>query len=299
MNALQTQTFKQEVEKFRKSNSFTPGDPTSFSIKLNDEVSLPGKYDPTGYLDGYGIETKGYVAIIHGANGGLAVEAIRRGAKSVLVYENRNQYFKALEGVNAFCLTALSRAFNISRFMPETTTKDADFDTIIWSEGMEQLPNPIQPIKAVLSRLAPSGKLYIEVIHGTNGPCPALIKSWKPKPESFEETIKAIPDVKIVGSKKGRKDLRTVYTIESTKPVVPQETAVAFKADPAGPLADAAVTPTVLTPKKAKNQPKPKQGPPSASPLAPGTEAAQPKPRRRRAAPKPPETPAGPTPTPV
>jgi hypothetical protein len=300
MTAMQTQTLKQEIEKFRKSNIFTPGDPTSFSVKLNDEFTLPGKYDPVGWLDGYGVDARGNVAVICAANGGLAVELSRRGAVTVTTFEPRSQYFAALDAITKFYVAAGGKPITVIRSMPKSPSPT--YDTIVWSEGLEQLRDPILPLKEALACLAPGGKLYIEVIHGTNGPCPAKINSWKPTPQGFEETIKALPDVKVAATKKGRKDLRTVYIIESTKPAVPQAIAEELKKDPAGPVAEIAAEPAVVTPKKAANQPKPKpkQDPSPAPAPAPSAETVKPKRvRRSKAAPKAPETPPGPATPPL
>jgi len=178
------------------------------------------------------------------------------------------------------------------------------YDTIVWSEGLEQLRDPILPFRAVLAHLAPGGRAFIEVTHGTNGPCPVKINAWRPTPQGFETTLKLFPDVRIVNTKKGRKDLRTVYVLESTKvvppphpPVVPV-TIVELKADPVGPIREAAGEPTKI-PTSSELVKLKEEAAVNAAEAAivttPKKDKKPPKPRKAKA-PKPTEPPQGPPP---
>lgn len=239
------QTLEQQLKAFRQSSSFTPGDTFSFSIKFNDTLSLPGKHDPAAYLDKSGVDLSGDVCVVCPANGGLCVELLKRGTRSVMVFEPRPIYQKAINEVTKFAAAALGKPVLGVRYQ---VTQNSPFesncyDTIIWSEGLEDIRDPANLLKAILNGLRPGGTLVIEVALGGHAVLPATINSWKPTAENFEASIKKFEGFEITAKRPGRNQMRTIYTIKNTK--VPPTATV---------LSSAAPTEAVDAPKPAKEQ---------------------------------------------
>lgn len=202
------------VNKFRKSSAFTPGDAFSFAVKINDTASLPGKFDPRTYLDAIGFVAAKRVAVVCAANGGLCTELLRRGAGEVVAFEPRNQYFKSLAQVASFYSKAHDSSFKVELRLPDA--KDGVFDLIIWSEGVDDIRDPIQPLQAMLGALAPAGRMFIEVTHGTHAASPVRVNSWRPSAEAFIETLTKNKNIKPVRAIKGRHSNRQIHEIVNT-----------------------------------------------------------------------------------
>lgn len=226
----------QQVKAFKQSSSFTAGDALSFGIKFNDTVSLPGRHDPAAYITSHDIPMVGNIAIVCPGNGGLCAEALRRGAANVAAFEPRDVYRKSIAKVAEFCEALGGKRFDykISREVAPPDT----FDTIVWSEGLDDIRDPAEFFKGVVKSLRPGGTLVIEVSHGTHAPLPKTTNAWRPSLESFESTIKAFGNLAIVIKKPGRNQLRVVYKIKNTAAPAQTQTVLA----PA-PLAAAAALP--------------------------------------------------------
>lgn len=219
MAILVTQ-LKNEVEAFRRTNAFTPGDAGSFSIPLiRGEIELPGKYDPKKYL--YDLQimdlTDKRVAVMFPGNGGLCIEAINLGAVDVWAVEPRNNYAKALSTFSTMISQVKGRAFTTAANLNEFVEMNGKFDVVLWSEGLEQLKNPVAILTSVWKLLAPGGKLFIEVVHGEHEIPTRAINQWKPKEAVFAQVLKGIIGDAPVRSMNGRLQRRTIY--EVTNPV--------------------------------------------------------------------------------
>lgn len=212
---INTNTLALEVRQFAQSSSFTSGDPFSFSIKITDDVSLPGKFDPANYLNAVTSSIEGRVAVVCPGNGGLCVELLRRGAQEVIAFEPRNQFWKSLDAVSKFYNSVHGKTFEIIDKLP--VEESGKFNTVIWSEGLDELRDPMKPLTEVLGCLVPRGRLFIELSHGTHKAAPEAINSWRPSPEAFAETIEGIENVAVKLRAEGRNASRTTYTIQNTE----------------------------------------------------------------------------------
>lgn len=220
------QPLEDQVKAFKSSSAFTPGDALSFSIKINNLLSLPGRHDPAAYMGSLMNELSGKVAVICPGNGGLCIEALRRGAESVAAFEPRSVYHKALSKIAEFYQEANGRTFGVNN--SRLGLNQASFDTIFWTEGLDEIQNPEALFDDVLAALKPGGRLFIEVSHGNHGPMPKVTNSWKPSIASFESTIKKVNDLSITSKKPGRNQLRIIYEIKRSAPV-PAEVVTAPK----------------------------------------------------------------------
>lgn len=209
-----TLSLSERVQKFKTSSAFTSGDPFSFGVVLDKNLSLPGKFDPEIYIQNLGQSVKGKtVCVVCPGNGGLCVEALRMGAETVVAYELRTVYQRSLRSISEFAAETLGSTFEL----PATATKPDSYDIIIWSEGLDEIRDPKSIIAEVISSLAPGGVLYFELSHGTAGPVPAQTNSWKPTKDGFLATISEFKDVEVSGELPGRNQTRTIYKIQSLK----------------------------------------------------------------------------------
>ena len=229
MVALSNDDTIQAIETFRQSSSFTPGDAFSFQIRLSKDVSLPGRHDPAEYLDGLSVRVHGRVAVICAGNGGLCIELLSRGADDVIAFDTRNQYFNALESISGFHQDLNERSFSAVRDFPDESF--GEFDQIFWAEGLEEIRDPVGPLECIIERLAPGGRLYLELWHGTHDADPQSINSWLPTEEAFEETIGRNSDRSIVAKLGGRNSKRKIYVIEKSGIRLTQEPVVSDDID--------------------------------------------------------------------
>lgn len=251
-------TIAQALKTLRHSSHFVAGDPGSFKVKFTPDYELPGKDEPADYLDRLGLKAiSGKVCVVYPGNGGLCVEALKRGAVDVLAVEPRESFLKTLVEVSMFSSTLLGRTFSSvhGRGMGGAGAWSQTYDVVIWSEGLDRLKDPALSMKHTLGLVKPGGSLYIEVTHGQHGTPTVPVNSWLPKEEVFEKVLADIVGDAEVSKLKGRLDRRTVYRIttkaapepapiEVQAVTVPQELADEFKADPEGAIRDAAGEPT-------------------------------------------------------
>lgn len=218
MNATETIEFR--LKTFKSSSAFTPGDPLSFSIVLNEEHGLPGKFDAGDYIRSLGadaaVEDKNVLVVCPG-NGGLCVEALKAGASTVVALEPRPLYGQALSAISDFTSEVLGTTF--SRRNPGTKLVEK-FDVIFWTEGLDEIVHPKGLFSAVVNSLAPGGHLYIEVNHGHHQRLPESINSWRPSEAAFKETLQDYP-VSIVSELSGRNQSRTIYTLQASTEITP------------------------------------------------------------------------------
>lgn len=225
------QAWEQQLKAFKQSSAFTPGDAFSFSIKFNEVLSLPGKYDPAAYLDKLGVDLSGNNCIVCPGNGGLCIELLKRGFQ-VSIFEPRTYYHQAITKVASFAAGILGKQVTNIRFQLNQTVpfETGCYDTIIWSEGLDEIRDPAVPLKTVLGGLRPGGQLIIELNLGSHDVLPTSINSWKPTLANFEASIKKLDGFEIVGKRPGRNQMRTIFTIKNVK--VPPTTTVLASALP-------------------------------------------------------------------
>lgn len=212
---INTDTLALDVKTFAQSSAFTSGDPFSFSVKITDDISLPGKFEPSKYLNTITSAIDGRVAVVCPGNGGLCVELLRRGGLEVIAFEPRNQFWKSLDAVAEFYKSVNGKTFDIIDKLP--VEDSGKFNTVIWSEGLDELRDPLGPLTEILGCLVPQGRMFIELAHGSHKASPEAINSWRPSPEAFAETIEAIENAVIVDKAPGRNDSRATYTIQNTE----------------------------------------------------------------------------------
>lgn len=210
-----TESIDIRIKTFKASSSFTPGDPFSFSIELNEDVRLPGRYNPADYIRGLGASVEGKnVLVVCPGNGGLCTAAINLGASTVVALEPRNVYLRALSGVAEFTSEVIGTTFS-QRSLNEKLVES--FDVVFWAEGVDDIVHPKVPFEAVLRAMAPGGLLYLELAHGHHGKLPESINSWRPSKAAFNETLADYPELQILGELAGRDQVRRIYTIKNNK----------------------------------------------------------------------------------
>lgn len=204
------------IRVFKSSSSFTPGDAFSFSIRFGDDLKLPGKFDPAYYLERLGEDVSGKrVCVVCPGNAGLCVELLRLGAASVVAYEPRSLYQKALLTISEITKEAMGRTFDLDK----TLNQKHKHNLIFWTEGVDDIQDPKELIGLVLGSLACGGTLYLELAHGTNGAVPDSTNSWKPTKDGVAATVAAFAGLKIIGTRDGRNQTRSIYIIRNeTRP---------------------------------------------------------------------------------
>lgn len=201
------------IKTFKASSSFTPGDLCSFSIDFGDGVTLPGKYDPSEYLENLGVSIEGKnVLVVCPGNAGLAVAALRAGASTVVVVEPRRVYHRSLPEVSAFANEIIGATFS---------HRDADadlvetFDIVFWTEGLDEVVHPKDLVKKVLASMATGSTLYIEVNHGHSGKLPESINCWRPTQAALHETLDELGEFEVITEMEGRSQTRKIYEIKN------------------------------------------------------------------------------------
>lgn len=210
-----TESMELKLKTFKHSSAFTPGDPCSFSIKFNEEHSLPGKYDPVAYIGRLGADLAGKnVLVMCPGNGGLCTAAINAGASTVVALEPRDIYKRAVAAVAEFTSELTGTTFS-QRALGEKLVET--FDVVFWTEGVDEIPHPKNALESVLGAVAPGGVLYMELSLGHHDKLPESINSWRPSESAFKETIADYPEVQIVGELEGRDQARRIYTLKSNR----------------------------------------------------------------------------------
>lgn len=212
-----TETIETRIKSFKASSFFTAGDPYSFSVTLNDEFRLPGKYDPEDYIARLGLELEGKnVLIVCPANSGLCLEAIHAGASTVVGFEPRHLYHRPMASIAEFADELIGTTF-IHR------TGDADlvekFDVVIWAEGVDDIPHPRTVFDKVFDAVVPGGRVYLELATGTHGVLPDTTNCWKPTVEAVKETVESYGDFEVIGKASGRNQIRKIFTIVNNEKV--------------------------------------------------------------------------------
>lgn len=213
------------IRTFKSSSSFTPGDAWSFSIHLSNDVELPGKYNPIKYINRLNIDVVGKnILVVCPGNAGLCVAALREGASTVVALEPRSLYHRSLPAVSEFTSEVVGTTFS-QRLEDENLIES--FDTIIWSEGLDDIPHPKGLIEKVIGSMKTGATLYFEVNHGHQGALPESVNSWLPTKEAFEESINDLGDLEFIGRMSGRSQTRTIHMIKNNAaPTKPTKAAV-------------------------------------------------------------------------
>lgn len=214
---------KNQTNNLRHSSNFTAGDQGSFLIPIiRGKVELPGKYDPATYLDRLELKKLSTVGVVFPGNGGLCAEALDRGAKVVWAIEPRNQYTRALVSVSNILMDAGKSGFALvtDLNMAKDASGNGRFDTVIWSEGLEQVTNPVDALTSIFSTVKPGGSLYIEVTHGSQEIPQGRVNSWRPKEEAFVKLVNGLFGEVSLRAMVGRLDRRIIYQITRPAPKV-------------------------------------------------------------------------------
>jgi len=247
---MTTLPLARDAERFQKSSAYRYGDPTSFSVRLHSQVTLPGKCDPAGYLDDIGLSAvPERVLVVCPGNGGLVAECFRRGAKFVTLLEPRDRYHQPLRRV----LSLLAQGWRLEdrkglnhRLVESWPLSEAEqqslgkHDLVLWSEGMEDITEPKVIFSALSELLSESGKLYVEVTHGRH----ALVESinaWKPTPLAFKELAVAVFSQEPAEDYDGRRVRRKIYALK--KPADKKPTKKASSTSKKKPKTDSVAPP--------------------------------------------------------
>lgn len=211
-----------EADVFAKSSGYRYGDKDSFQVPVASGVTLPGNHDPHHYLNQLGLQTipKRCLVICPGT-AGLVPVLMRRGADDVVALEPRHFFAGMTQRVLALVAKGL-RADQIKgksyRYLGSWPL-DADerealgkFDLILWPEGTEDVREPRAVMIAIADLLAPTGKLVVEVWHGSHQYVPK-INSWKPTGDAWFQAVKAHFGQGPTGCQEGRRQNLRIYTI--------------------------------------------------------------------------------------
>ena len=213
-------TLKEQAESLASSSRFTGGNNFSFKVHLDDEVSLPGRFDPAKYFDDLDIKdlTGLTVVVVCAGNGGLIAESVKRGAKLTLSCEPRYHYHKSLPSVLSMIVKPNGAQVG---YLPSWPRGDEEADLVIWPDGLQDSGNPRAIIRKILSSLKEGGVAYIEAVIGTSGKPVEVVNAWRPTEEALEETIQEEAgdfDIERVGP--GRSDNRSIYRVSVPSYVV-------------------------------------------------------------------------------
>ena len=178
-------------------------------------MTLPGKYDPSGYMQNLGVNVAGQnVLVVCPGNAGLAVAALRAGASTVVVLEPRSIYHRSLPEVSAFASEIIGATFS-QRDIDDKLVEA--FDIVFWSEGLDEIPHPKELVKKVFASMAQGAMLYWEINHGHNGKLPESTNAWRPTPAAFTETLTELGDLEVVTELGGRSQTRKIYAIKNNE----------------------------------------------------------------------------------
>jgi predicted transcriptional regulator len=201
------------IRTFKASSSFTPGDACSFSIDFGEDVTLPGRHDPSAYLRRLGVDVTGKnVLVVCPGNAGLAVAALRAGASTVAVLEPRPVYHRAIPEVSTFASEVIGATFSQREIDDELVEA---FDVVFWSEGLDEVSHPKSLVQKVLASMLQGSTLYLEVNHGHNGKLPESINAWRPTAAAFKETLEDLGDLEVITELEGRSQTRKIYKIKN------------------------------------------------------------------------------------
>ena len=213
-------TLKEQAESLASSSKFTGGNKFSFKVTLDDEVSLPGRFDAAKYLDDLDIKdlTGLTVVVVCAGNGGLIAESVKRGAKLVLSCEPRYHYHKALPSVLSMIVKPKGSQVG---YLPSWPRGDEKADLVIWPDGLQDSTTPRAIIRKILSSLKEGGVAYIEAVIGILGKPAGSVNAWRPTEAALEGTIQE--EAKDFGIEKvgpGRADNRSIYRVSVPSYVV-------------------------------------------------------------------------------
>ena len=220
---MNTTQLMEKVESLKHSSAFRAGDATTFGVRiLVHEAELPGPCKAADYMGlvkrKLGVEFKAgeRVLVVGAGNGGLCAEALLAGAAEVLAVEPRYRYFDGIEAVIGLLgevyPDAACRTF---RGWPSTGAGNSlgRFDLILWSEGLEEAPNPVENLTAVLQLLKPTGRAVIEVTHGDMGIPAGKTNAFFPSEDTWTSMLEGLTGEGPMAATQGRAGRRMVYAI--------------------------------------------------------------------------------------
>jgi hypothetical protein len=271
---------KQATDKLIDSSIFRFGDASAFKVPfLRLEVELPGPRDPQKWIEtlerklGFQIEKGSSVLVVGAGNGGLAAEAVLQGAGSVLAVEARDRYHGALNEVIRLIGECHGvEAATFLKWPSGNALKDlGKWDLILFPEGLEECTRPGQVFHDLCSLLSPNGRMFVEVVHGTQNYLPDPVNSFRPSKDAWlkfvEETTGKPISLETPGLAKGR----VLYGIGASGAITKPKPAPA----PPLPAFPKPVKPTPVKPKSFKApvlEDAPPPPPPAPPPKAKSTD---------------------------
>ena len=290
MNIVELQA---EVVRLKDASIFRYGDPNTFAVRLlPDEVELPGPSNPALYLKLFGnklgvsLPKDAHVAVVGAGNCGLVAEALNAGATKVIAIEPRARFKPATDHICSMLRSCYPDA-DISTFLgwPGDSADLGPLDMILWPEGLDETPTPLDHARSLLKLLKPVGLLIVEVPHGSVTTFGGRVNSFRPTAECWAGLVKHL-GAKSEASAPGRTGSSTLYKIGRGLVVSGEPMAPAASQLPAFPKPVPVKKVTPMPP-----NPENFGGP------APKATEALPKRKPAPAPPKPPEAVKAPTPS--
>jgi len=214
------------VAKFAQSSAYRYGDNLSFQVPVTKEHSLPGRHDPADYCTDF--KTPGRAAVICPGNGGLVAQLFLQGATEVVAIEPRGRFHEPFKAVMKLFIEANpGKEIQVYTEFPSNPVhlkKIGTFDTILWFEGADDLGDPAA-FHLIAQMLKPSGRMKIELAHGTSVHTSGKINNWRPTDECFREHVEKVAKLGPQGP--GRLGTTKTYVVSEPKgvetptPVVP------------------------------------------------------------------------------
>jgi len=230
----------EQVISLQKSSIYRFGDRLGFSVPITAELTLPGRHDPIDYVRDF--TSPGRALVVCPGNGGIATQLLLQGASSVVVIEPRDRFHDALKAVVKLFIEAHPgnqvEVFTDFPTTAEHVRKLGYFDSIVWFEGTDEIGDP-EVVQQVARTLKSTGRMKIEVAHGTSTHMIGKINNWRPTVECFAKCVEHVGAV-ITAPSAGRLGTTKIFTVTAPSVLIaaqpaPEPTPVVNTA-PAMPL---------------------------------------------------------------
>lgn len=227
---------RERAAELSKASCYRFGDPMCFEVPIAEGITLPGRHNPAVYTR----ERPASVLVFCPGNGGLATHLALGGAQ-VHVVEPRPRFTPALTKVLELFRDANPGKEIQLHERPEGIT----VDLVIWPEGHDELPAPVDDLRALLGLLNPGGKLIIEVSFGQRQGTEGKLHTWRPTNDAWAAALGKLGATQ-TQSVAGRRGTQRIVTVEPpvharraepAKPPAPAQVVAAE--DPPAPAFDA------------------------------------------------------------
>jgi hypothetical protein len=224
------------ADKIRRSSAYAAGDKTTFKVQFKPgEVELPAPTDPVAYMKDVQAKLKfrmppnARICVFGAGYGGLGAHFLNEGAKQVILIEPRFRFHAGLDMVIPLLdeIHAPEETETVKAFKawPQQGHVQSlgQFDLVICPEGLDECPEPVETLTALLQMVQPNGGLVIEMLCGESTTVPAVkVNSWRPTKETFGQLLCKITQAKDFREADGRAENRFLFAIPPGNPVKPE-----------------------------------------------------------------------------